>query len=377
MSRLTYTHTDYLIVFEECKLVQGYYSSLLYDLTRPDNSNEVPKSFVDFYKKAEVFNILELIESYPERDRKTVYDYIDFVIERQFGVISDKYLKDHLEKYPTSYDIPSLAENAIIIMDRLNIDYLQKIIDILDEVGTEALELRVINFYQNEIYEIEKLFNESTIETIIIQTLWNDEIVFTFDSKKLIRIKQVNIYNSPYAKKEDVFQLKTKKVNLANDWSREIKKPFVIDKIFYINSLSKSNYFYSKIFFDINGEIKNAHECEASFGLIQDLEEPKQLKEIIQNSDFQKYWFVHKGIMDVCQDCEFRHMCLDNRLPYKRSEKEWYHKIECNYNPYIAKWEGEEGYKTLAESGVISNESEFTIDHDKIAEINAELWPEE
>ena len=60
MSRLTYTHTDYLIVFEECKLVQGYYSSLLYDLTRPDNSNEVPKSFVDFYKKAEVFNILEL-----------------------------------------------------------------------------------------------------------------------------------------------------------------------------------------------------------------------------------------------------------------------------------------------------------------------------
>src|SRR5690554_2550844 len=122
---------------------------------------------------------------------------------------------------------------------------------------------------------------------------------------------------------------------------------------------------------------KNAPECEESFGYIQDIDSPDQLKDITQSPEFQKYWFVHKEILDVCKDCEFRHMCVDNRLPHKREENEWYHKIECNYNPYIAKWEGEEGYKSLEEGGVISNEIEFSIDHDKIAKINKELWSEE
>ena len=67
-------------------------------------------------------------------------------------------------------------------------------------------------------------------------------------------------------------------------------------------------------------------------------------------------------------------MCVDNRLPHKRKENEWYHKTECNYNPYIAKWEEEEGYKTLKECGVVSNENEFSINHDKIAEINKDIW---
>ena len=70
-------------------------------------------------------------------------------------------------------------------------------------------------------------------------------------------------------------------------------------------------------------------------------------------------------------------MCVDNRLPYKRKENEWFHKIECKYNPYIAKWEGEEGYQTLEECGVLSNEKGFSIDHEKIAKINAVLWDEE
>jgi len=130
------------------------------------------------------------------------------------------------------------------------------------------------------------------------------------------------------------------------------------------------------IYIGPNGEIKNAPECEEEYGFIQDLKSPEELKEIVQTPAFQKYWFVHKEICDVCKDCEFRHMCVDNRLPYQRSKNEWYHKTECNYNPYIAKWIGEEGYRTLAECGVISNENEFSIDHKKIAKINEELWGE-
>ena len=102
----------------------------------------------------------------------------------------------------------------------------------------------------------------------------------------------------------------------------------------------------------------------------------EDLKKIINTHAFQKYWFVHKDLCDICKHCEFRHMCVDNRIPFERTKKEWYHKIECNYNPFIAKWEGESGYKTLEQCGVISNENIFFIDNDKIKQINLELWGE-
>jgi hypothetical protein len=67
-------------------------------------------------------------------------------------------------------------------------------------------------------------------------------------------------------------------------------------------------------------------------------------------------------------------MCVDNRVPIKRKKDEWYHKTECNYNPYIAKWQEEEGYKTLEECGVVSDENELQINHKQLEEINTQLW---
>ena len=75
----------------------------------------------------------------------------------------------------------------------------------------------------------------------------------------------------------------------------------------------------------------------------------------------------------MCKDCEFRNICVDIRVPYKRVENEWYHKSECNYNPYISKWKGEKDYLPIALCGVISNENGFTIDHKLIANINKQF----
>ncbi len=170
---------------------------------------------------------------------------------------------------------------------------------------------------------------------------------------------------------------KLQKQNCSKNSFLEQKFYFNINITLFTESQAHHTYFNRKLYIGPNGEIKNAPECEEEFGFIQDLESPDQLKEIIQTPAFQKYWFVHKEITDVCKDCEFRHMCVDNRLPYQRAKNEWYHKTECNYNPYIAKWKGEEGYRTLAECGVISNHEGFTINHEKIAAINEELWGEE
>lgn len=85
--------------------------------------------------------------------------------------------------------------------------------------------------------------------------------------------------------------------------------------------------------------------------------------------------YIGKHLTDICCDCEFRFVCMDSRKPVKsKGSGKYYHTTECNYNPYIAKWKSEEGYRTLAECGVRSDESGFSIDHERIAEINKELW---
>ena len=76
----------------------------------------------------------------------------------------------------------------------------------------------------------------------------------------------------------------------------------------------------------------------------------------------------------ICKDCEFRFVCSnDFELIYDNLLEVFTKKTDCKYNPYIAKWEGEEGYQTLEECGVISDETGFFIDHKKIAIINAGL----
>jgi len=100
----------------------------------------------------------------------------------------------------------------------------------------------------------------------------------------------------------------------------------------------------------------------------------ESLKKIFNDHAKLKLWFIHKDLIDVCKDCEYRHMCVDSRLPNQRKDESSYHEEECSYNPYICKWKGEEGYKTLEECGVISNDQGFSIDHDKIASLNEKLW---
>lgn len=92
--------------------------------------------------------------------------------------------------------------------------------------------------------------------------------------------------------------------------------------------------------------------------------------------DSSKAFLPSKFEVDICKDCEHKLICHDNRFPLCRNDNNWYHEIECNYNPYIAKWKGEDGYHNLEECGVVSNENGFSIDHDQIARINKELWGE-
>jgi len=149
---------------------------------------------------------------------------------------------------------------------------------------------------------------------------------------------------------------------------------FIIDIGLYTESQKHHCYFNRKLYIGTNGEIKNAPECEKNFGFIQDITNKDNLNKIISSSEFQEFWYVNKESCDVCSICEFKAMCIENRIPKKRNDGSWYHNIECAYNPYICKWEGEEGYQTLEECGIISKEDGYKIDTNKVDSINEVIW---
>jgi len=53
-----------------------------------------------------------------------------------------------------------------------------------------------------------------------------------------------------------------------------------------------------------------------------------------------------------------------------KNGESYMYKEPCIYNPYIAKWSGEEGYIPVKECGSYSKETGFIPDIEKITEIN-------
>ena len=49
---------------------------------------------------------------------------------------------------------------------------------------------------------------------------------------------------------------------------------------------------------------------------------------------------------------------------------------KCNYNLYVARQEGEEGYISVLECGVYNEDGKFVVNSQKVEKLNRELWGE-
>ena len=228
-----------------------------------------------------------------------------------------------------------------------------------------------INLY-SEILKIDFLFN---LKIFVSSNIGSDEVKKYISTLKL-NDKILNI--------DLIFQ--------SNTIMEEVESYFINDEYINVSIYNKSstsylilsdeilykNYNVNSYSFNIL-KVNDKGECFDIYGNVInfDLKQNKLNRIELLSLFNHKIHYVTKKHIDICKDCDLKYLCVDSRLPIERFESEWFHQIECNYNPYIAKWKDEEGYCTLEECGVISNEYGFSIDNDKIAKINAELWGEE
>ncbi len=336
---------------DEVQVVNGYNRTLLYDLNRGEDYF-VPNGFDNFIDKIERKDSEE--KNALSASEKT---WVDFLIKKDMIIEVPENIHQQFKPLDLSWDSP----HAIRTTCAYNNAYLDDILLFLNETLCRQLVLfcdNAVNLNSSLI----RIFENSNLTNLDIITAVKLDAEYIIELKSLFPI----IGNVHYE------QFKGSRV----DENKNHSPYFIINTPYFSESKKFNTYFNRKAFFDKKGNLMSTKNSREIFGNISELKSTKSIDKVLNTSEFKKYWEVGKALLDICKDCELRHKCIDNRVPSPRKDGNWFHQEECNYNPYICKWKGEEGYQSLSKCGVVSDENEFSINHEKIAEINKHLWEE-
>ena len=283
-------------------------------------------------------------------------------------------LKDSFPLIELKWDYSFKITNVVFHLSNQNVNDFIKIIETASFIShfnlliDNKISLKTINIIFRSLNNHLCDSLEFTFLEYLDDKIRNRLITLINEAKKMIRFNnyaKINLGDESIKPNRYFLVLEHRNLKLAKNLDH------------FTESQEHHTYFNRKLFIDKTGNIKNAEECQEIFGNLKDLQSSEDLEKIIDSTIFQKYWYVKKEYTDICKDCEFKNLCIDNRLPIKRKKNEWYHKNECTYNPYISKWFDEDGYKSLSECGIKSNANGFSIDEKKIKKINDILWNEE
>ncbi|AEA45979.1 grasp-with-spasm system SPASM domain peptide maturase [Fluviicola taffensis] len=366
---------DFLILFEDCKVVNGYFHSLIYDLSRPSNSNKIPLSLALILPEFKENSIEEVLKKYP-KESEVISEYIEFIVSNEFGIIGDEHLKNHLKPMEGIVDQPEVIENSIIQITNSNFAAAVDFIQDLKSKLCSRLELRIEDLDIDKFEKICKLFHDSIIKTVSLYSKFISES----DNTKLEaiinnedRIIEHFVYSAPFIKQNNKTNYRIESVDFTLDCGNIEQENFSINRESFFTNEAYNSCLYKKLSLNFQGKVCNCPSVQES-KLQVDI---SNTDSFLKSSEYTFLAEMNKDEIEVCRDCEYRYMCLDCRVFTDSSSRKNARPSKCNYNPYIAKWSTEEGYRTLLECGVISNEHEFSIDHNRIVEVNKELWGEE
>ena len=338
----------------ETPYVWGYSRSIIYDLPRRDYYM-IPNSLYEIINKydGKVFELIN--EEYCEY-KKTIEEYFSFLEENELYFTSSKEESKFFPKLNMHWDYPAKISNCIIKINNTKIIEVKNILEQLFDLGcyyvqffvSKGLTLahldRILEHLRYSPAELIDIFIDNSTNYKII------DVVSIVNRHK--RIKLFYLFNSQsdgYIEKDEsdkgrriIYQSKQ---NLCFETScGKVNHNYFNTNI---DLFSESQHYNTclnrKICIDADGEIKNCPAMCRSFGNIKDT----TLQEAIEKPGFKDLWGIRKDDIDVCKDCEFRYMCTDCRAFIKDPANFYSQPAKCPYNPYIAKWEGEDGYITV------------------------------
>jgi SPASM domain peptide maturase of grasp-with-spasm system len=336
--------SKYFKFFSTCQITNGHNRSLILDSQRNNFvaiPNEMHEIVIEFQKKR---SINEVIFSYGEESVEVINEYVDFLIENEFGLIVDKDEFDLFIDADTSFEIASHITNCIVEISKETTDNIDKI-----SIELELLNCKDVQFICYEDIEISTLRN--LLEATKDINFRSIELVLKYSAELLafineianinLRVVEVILHTSKGQNKEvqkgnfNVFFIDFAIKDFKNCGVVDLKYFSRINKYKVLESLNHNSCLNKKISIDKNGNIRNCPAMAESFGNIKDT----SLAEALNRPTFKKYWDINKDQINICKDCEFRHICTDCRAYIENPEDQYSKPLKCGYNPYTNVWE--------------------------------------
>lgn len=336
----------YFKVFANCIPVKGAKRSVICDLTR-GNIHVIPNDMYDILTSNKL-SIEEIYNYYGIDNKNTIDEYFDFLFLNEYIFLCTKSELTLFPNISLRWECPSIITNAIIDLDDKSQYKLKNVFDELEEMQCQDLCVRM--FYSVEFSFLESivnLLNDNRIKSISLIVKYNENI--NYDEyislcKKYLKIEDVVIFscsNTYFSSKRDNKYANISFIvdNINNSSHCGVIHPsyFSVNLQTFTESQKHNTCLNRKISIDVNGEIKNCPSMTKSYGNIKDI----TLREALEKEGFKDMWYIHKDQIEVCKDCEFRHICTDCRAYIQDPTNIYSKPAKCSYDPYTATW-GEE-----------------------------------
>lgn len=329
-------------LFSNCQLVKGAERSTICDVQR-NRFHLIPNSLFDLLAEFQGSTITQIKQHFNNEYDEIVDEYFDLLIKEELIFFSNNH-----QLFPPlnlQWDSPSEITYALIDIGQIVYENFDSIATQLDELDCKYVELRS---YQP--LSIEKLnsmlisFDDFTVISVSLVVHHNDAISTQewrsfCDNHK--RITSLFIHSSIEEKDDHstkyLVPISYKTQKISSELCCGVIHPggFVSFSETFTESLRFNSCLNKKIGIDQEGNIKNCPSMKNSFGNILDT----NLREVLTRFEFTQVWNYKKDLIEVCKDCEFRHVCTDCRAFLDKPEDNFSKPLKCGYDPYSCEWE--------------------------------------
>jgi len=334
----------FIKLFDSTIIVSGYGRALIYD-SENDLVRLIPKDLYEILIKDLGFDINSLIKKLDSTSIDVLHEYIDFLITNKLAFYCDSEKEfRRFKRTLKTFEEPFELNNLIIDIDKnnwLTLNLLSQII----ENKISYLQIRFCNKIEvkkfKDFLTSINCLSDSFVQEVIFVIEYDFYIYNYLVKEKLFLDKYLTFifYNCKNGEKEQVFEnlqfnFISEKLIFPYSCGMINKNNFIYSQNFYLESQNYNTCLNRKISIDKDGNIKNCPSMNESFGNIKDT----TLDEALNHPNFKKYWNINKDQIDVCKDCEFRHICTDCRAYIEDPQNQYSKPLKCGYNPYTNEW---------------------------------------
>ena len=336
--------SDSPMLFAPCVWVPGRARGVVCDLQRgrainlPDAYSELMAHLVG--RRGDT--LAELLVELEEERRPAFLGLLQFLMDQD--LLFSTATPERFPPISLRFSHPSLISSAVLDVDNTSNHNLLSLVAELESIGCERLVVRLkmadpLTWLENlwpllcagRGMSVEVFMEPAQqTETEVLVSLVRREPRLAVLHKMAADVDEV-VFRAPSGFGSIVFHSAPLDLSLCRPPHQD---ELQVGLELFCESQAYNTFTHRKICISARGTLHNTVGTSPSFG---DLHHDS-LRQVVAGSDFQAAWFLHKGRIEGCRDCEFRHLCVDPRLPDEVAPGKFVHTSPCFYDPERGRW---------------------------------------